>query len=103
MSSEPKAESKPSVSIDHLFIKALAKAGVQFPASKAGIVSRLGDTALRLSEAETIRASSLVEDIEPESFENGSAFFCAFHSALYRKTYRQAFLCHRQAQLPGQA
>jgi hypothetical protein len=80
------------VSVDHLFIKALAKAGVQFPISKAEIKTKLGDITLRLSETNKIKAASLVEGIKPDYFDNGASFFCAYHSALYDSTWRKAFL-----------
>jgi hypothetical protein len=85
------------VSIDHVFLKALDEAGVQFPASKNEIVSRLGDSELRLSSSHIVKAASLVSTIEPDDFENGAAFFCAYHSALYRDTWRRAFLEGRAA------
>jgi hypothetical protein len=67
---------------------------VQFPASKSDIIKKLGDTKLRLSDKNIAEAKKLVENIIPDSFENGAAFFCAFHSALYRGN-RDAFLKHR--------
>jgi hypothetical protein len=79
----------------HLFVKALGKAGVQFPASKTEIIKKLGDTRLRLSETNIVEAKTLVENIVPDFFENGSAFFCAFHSALYEQGAKKAFLQHR--------
>jgi hypothetical protein len=81
-----------AISIDHVFLKALDAAGVQFPAPKSEIVSRLGDLELRLSSSHIIKAASLVSAIMPDYFENGAAFLCAYHSALYRDTWRKAFL-----------
>jgi hypothetical protein len=86
---------QPDISIDHLFLKALDEAGVQFPSSKSEIISRLGDFELKLSGSHIIKASSLVSAIEPDNFENGAAFFCAYHSALYRDTWKIAFLKDR--------
>ncbi|MDR1916233.1 MAG: hypothetical protein LBQ58_06645 [Synergistaceae bacterium] len=80
------------VSIDHLFIKAIGRAGVQFPASKHEISALLGGTELKLSDNHVVRASSLVDAIGPDYFDNGAAFFCAYHSALYRDTWRKEFL-----------
>jgi hypothetical protein len=79
------------VSIDHVFLRALGDAGTQFPASKSEIASRLGDAELRLSSSHIIKAASLVSAIAPDHFENGAAFLCAYHSALYRDTWRRAF------------
>ncbi|MDR3280850.1 MAG: hypothetical protein LBT23_10090, partial [Synergistaceae bacterium] len=83
------------VSIDHVFLKALEAAGIQFPISKQSMLDALQDASLRLSDERTIPASSLIVGIEPFFFDNGAAFLCAFHSALYRDTYRKAFLCAR--------
>jgi hypothetical protein len=85
------------ISIDHIFIKALDRAGVRFPATKSDIISRLGDLELKLSSSRTIKASSLVSAIEPDNFDNGAAFFCAYHSALYRDTWKKGFLRGKEA------
>jgi len=80
--------------ITHLFVKALNEAGVRFPSSSEEIVKKLGDTKLRLSEQTVINAAELAESVYPDYFENGAAFMCAYHSALYSSA-KELFLKSR--------
>jgi hypothetical protein len=70
--------------IDHLLIKELNRNNVIFPVSKKEISEKMNNSIFRLSREKTVNAVVYLEKIEPEYFENGAAFFCAFHSACYQ-------------------
>ncbi|MDR0611573.1 MAG: hypothetical protein LBG58_15805 [Planctomycetaceae bacterium] len=81
--------------VPHLFLKLLNAKGIQFPTTKREILTRLGESELRLSKTNRVKAADFVRGIVPEHFENGSAFWSAFHSALYGAN-RDAFLKARK-------
>jgi hypothetical protein len=75
------------VSLAHLFVKALNRTGVQFPAAKAEIIAKLESVRLQISDEATVDAAAFVRELIPDSYESGAAFMCAFYNASYRKLY----------------
>ncbi len=67
----------------HVFVKALDKAGIQFPATKSGIIKAFGNIEVQVADNTFVKAASIVEKLVPEEYENGSAFMCAYYSAAY--------------------
>lgn len=65
----------------HNFHKAMGKAGVVFPMSKADIIKALGDLQVQVSADSFVSAASLVEPMVPTDYENGAAFYNAFVAA----------------------
>jgi hypothetical protein len=68
----------------HVFVKALDKTGVKFPASKSDIIKTLGSVKVQISDDEFVEAASIVEGMKPDWYENGAAFMCAYVSAAYQ-------------------
>jgi hypothetical protein len=59
----------------HNFHKALAKAGVVFPATKEEIVRALGDTKIQVDFDTFIKAADNVARMPVTSFPNAAAFY----------------------------
>jgi hypothetical protein len=59
----------------HNFHKALGKAGVVFPATKAEIIEALGDTQIQIDFDAFVKASSNVRRLPIDSFPNAAAFY----------------------------
>jgi hypothetical protein len=86
------------ISIDHLFIKELNRKNVLFPASRESIIEKLKDSFFYLSPDNKVSALYYLEKVKPEHFENGSAFWCAFHSACYQDIKRK-FISEKQGRI----
>lgn len=67
----------------HLFLKALEKAGVSFPTTKAEVMEKLGDTVVQVGEDEFAPAAGIVEKFATDEYPNGSAFWCAYTASCY--------------------
>ncbi|MGE4353218.1 MAG: hypothetical protein AB7D36_03925 [Oscillospiraceae bacterium] len=65
----------------HNFHKAMAKAGIVFPATKAEIIRALGDQKVQVDFDAFVPAASLVERIIPDTYENAAAFYNAYFAA----------------------
>jgi hypothetical protein len=65
----------------HNYHKAMGKAGVVFPATKAEIIDALGDLQVQVDFDTFVPASSLVERILIENYENAAAFYNAYMAA----------------------
>lgn len=65
----------------HNFHKAMAKAGIVFPISKAEIIKALEGLEVQVDFETFIPAVSMVERMKPESFENAAAFYNAYTAA----------------------
>lgn len=68
-------------SASHVFVKAVNKAGVVFPTTKAEIVGKLGDTEVQVADDKFVKAASIVESMDVDEFPNGAAFMCAYTCA----------------------
>ena len=68
---------------NHVFWKAVSKAGVLFPTTKKEIIEKLGDVEVQVSDDTFVKAASIVNNLPIDSFENGSEFWCAVTSAQF--------------------
>jgi hypothetical protein len=65
----------------HLLIKAVRKAGLTFPITKAEAIRRAGDLTVRVDFEKYVPLADLFAACVPEEFENVSAFYNALLSA----------------------
>lgn len=72
-------------SAGHVFVKALDKAEITFPTTKKEIIAKLGDIEVQVADDKFVSAASIVEAIQVEDFPNGTAFMCAYTSAMYKE------------------
>ena len=62
----------------HLMIKAMRKAGITFPASKAECMEKAGDALVQV-DFDTFRPlRDVIAEVDPDHFVNNEAFYCAW-------------------------
>lgn len=66
---------------EHYFRKAVAKAGISFPITKADAVAKAGDLAVRVDFDQYITLASMIENMCPDYYENAAAFYCGYWAA----------------------
>lgn len=65
----------------HNFHKAMGKAGIVFPMSKSDIIKALDGLQVQVGFDSFVAATSLVEGMIPENYENAAAFYNAYIAA----------------------
>ena len=65
----------------HYLIKAVRKAGIVFPITKAGAIAKAGDTMVKVDFDRYDRLASIIETFSPEEFPNAESFYCAYVAA----------------------
>jgi hypothetical protein len=66
-----------------LFFKALNKSGVQFPATKAEIIQKVGDLKIQVTDDTYAKVADIVSNIAVSEFPNGAAFACGYIASVY--------------------
>lgn len=69
----------------HFVVKALEKAGIEFPISKAEALEKGKNVMVKTDFDSETPLASIIGELEPPGYENAAAFFCAYDG-------RQAFL-----------
>lgn len=77
------------VGATQLFFKALDRAGVQFPTTKAEILAKVGDTEIQVADDTYAKVADLVSALAISEFPNGSALSCSYYASLYVPAYKQ--------------
>ena len=65
----------------HFMIKAVRKAGIVFPITKAEAVARAGDAQVRVDFDKYVSLASIIEAFVPEKYPNAESFYCAYIAA----------------------
>lgn len=65
----------------HYMMKAVAKAGIAFPISKADALTRAGVLEVRADYDKVVTLASILERMVPDFYENASVFYNAYMSA----------------------
>ena len=73
----------------HFMMKAVAKAGIVFPISRADCIARAGDLRVKVDFDKTVPLTSILERMAPEFFENASHFYNAYMSAQTEQLARE--------------
>ena len=62
----------------HYMFKAVAKAGIFFPMSKADCIIKAGDLQVKVDWDKFIPLKDIIESMKPEFFDNASHFYNAY-------------------------
>lgn len=65
----------------HFMMKAVAKAGIFFPISKADCIAKAGEIQVKVDFDRYVPLRSILERMAPEHFDNASHFYNAYMSA----------------------
>ena len=65
----------------HFMVKAVRKAGIDFPITKAEALTKAGDIQVRVDFEEYASLYSIIESMIPEDFPTGAAFYNAYVAA----------------------
>lgn len=65
----------------HNLIKAMGRLGITFPATKAELLEKFGDTAIKVDFDKEAKISDTVKKMVPEEYENACAFRTAYIAA----------------------
>ena len=62
----------------HYMFKAVAKAGIFFPMSKADCIAKAGDLQVKVDWDKYLSLREILESMKPEVFDNASHFYNAY-------------------------
>ena len=68
-------------SAPHFMVKAVRKAGIRFPISKAECLEKAGELTVKVDFDRTVPLRVILESMVPDFYENGASFYNAYVSA----------------------
>ena len=68
----------------HQVYKAVRKAGIGFPCTKAECVAKAGDLMIKTDPEHSVPMREILERMPLERYENGAAFYSAYYYMIQR-------------------
>ena len=65
----------------HFVVKAVRKAGIVFPITKAEALAKAGDIQVRVDFDKYASLYSIIEAFGPQEYPNAESFYCAYEAA----------------------
>ena len=65
----------------HFVVKAMRKAGIVFPITKAEALAKAGDIQVRVDFDKYASLYSIIDACVPEEYPNAESFYCAYEAA----------------------
>ena len=65
----------------HFVVKAVRKAGIVFPITKAEAIAKAGDIQVRVDFDKYTSLASIIEAFGPQEYPNAESFYCAYEAA----------------------
>ena len=65
----------------HFMVKAVRKAGIVFPITKAEAIARAGDIQVKVDFDKYDSLAAIIGAFSPEEYPNAESFYCAYMAA----------------------
>ena len=73
----------------HFMMKAVTKAGISFPISKADALAKAGDLEVKVDFDKYVTLRSILERMVPEYYDNATFFYSAYMAAQTKELKKQ--------------
>ena len=73
----------------HFMMKAVTKAGIVFPISKADAISKAGDIEVKVDFDKYVTLKSILERMVPDYYDNATFFYNAYMAAQTKELKKQ--------------
>lgn len=73
----------------HYMFKAVAKAGIYFPISKADAIAKAGDLQVKVDWDKYLSLKEILESMKPDFYDNASHFYNAYLCARTEEAARE--------------